>query len=103
MELDMIDRIPPLDEAAQAAARARQDTLTKPRGSLGRLESLSIQLAGISADPLPRIAHKVIFGSDWPGMPHIGRNIEIIRGLPLADEAKEMILGGNAARILGLE
>lgn len=41
-------------------------------------------------------------GSDWPGMPHIGRNIEMIRKLPLKDETKEKILGGNAARILEL-
>jgi nicotinate-nucleotide--dimethylbenzimidazole phosphoribosyltransferase len=43
-----------------AEARARQDRLTKPRGSLGRLELLSVQLAGIFADPLPEIQHKVI-------------------------------------------
>jgi nicotinate-nucleotide--dimethylbenzimidazole phosphoribosyltransferase len=42
------------------AARARQDTLTKPQGSLGRLEELSIQLAGIYASPLPAIKEKVI-------------------------------------------
>jgi predicted TIM-barrel fold metal-dependent hydrolase len=51
---------------------------------------------------LERVADKVIFGSDWPGMPHVGRNIETIRGLPLDEETKEKILGGNAARILGL-
>lgn len=49
---------------------------------------------------LERVADKVIFGSDWPGMPHIKRNINIIRGLPLKEETKEKILGGNAARIL---
>jgi predicted TIM-barrel fold metal-dependent hydrolase len=52
---------------------------------------------------LERIADKVIFGSDWPGMPHIQRNIEIIRGLPLDEATKEKILGGNAARLLHLE
>jgi predicted TIM-barrel fold metal-dependent hydrolase len=51
---------------------------------------------------LERVADKVIFGSDWPGMPHIGRNIELIRGLPLKEETKDKILGGNAARILGI-
>ena len=39
--------IQPLNEEAMAAARDRQDTLTKPPGSLGRLEELSIKLAGI--------------------------------------------------------
>jgi nicotinate-nucleotide--dimethylbenzimidazole phosphoribosyltransferase len=43
-----------------AAARARQDTLTKPLGSLGRLEKLSTKLAGIRGEPIPRINHKAI-------------------------------------------
>ena len=40
--------VPPLDEAAMTAARQRQAQLAKPPGSLGRLEQLSIQLAGIT-------------------------------------------------------
>lgn len=52
--------VPPLDESAMAAARERQKTLTKPPGSLGRLEELSIQLAGIFHDPSPTIEDKVI-------------------------------------------
>jgi len=53
--------IKPLDKEAMAEARKRQDDLTKPQGSLGQLESLSIQIAGIKGDPRPRITHKVIF------------------------------------------
>jgi nicotinate-nucleotide--dimethylbenzimidazole phosphoribosyltransferase len=56
----LVSRIGPLDQAAMAAARARQDSLTKPQGSLGRLETLSIQLAGITGDAQPQINHKVI-------------------------------------------
>jgi nicotinate-nucleotide--dimethylbenzimidazole phosphoribosyltransferase len=50
----------PPDEAAAAAARTRQDRLTKPRGSLGRLEALAIQLAGITGQPLPRVERKAV-------------------------------------------
>ena len=57
---DIITKINGLDETAMASARARQDTLTKPPGSLGRLEELSIQLAGISRKELPEINNKVI-------------------------------------------
>jgi nicotinate-nucleotide--dimethylbenzimidazole phosphoribosyltransferase len=52
--------IKPLDEKAMTAARTRQDTLTKPPGSLGRLEELSIKLAGIRGEPIPRINQKAI-------------------------------------------
>ncbi len=53
-------RIPALDSSAMEAAQARQQTLTKPPGSLGRLEQLSIHLAGIQARPLPRVDRKVV-------------------------------------------
>ena len=58
---EAIHRIKPLDERAMSEARTRQDNLTKPQGSLGQLESLSIQVAGIKGEPRPRIIHKVIF------------------------------------------
>jgi nicotinate-nucleotide--dimethylbenzimidazole phosphoribosyltransferase len=56
----LLSTIQPLDESAMHSARARQDTLTKPRGSLGRLEELSIQLAGMRADPLPSVERKAV-------------------------------------------
>lgn len=43
-----IAAIQPLKETAMAQARARQASLAKPPCSLGRLEELSIQLAGIT-------------------------------------------------------
>ena len=49
---------------------------------------------------LPRLTEKVLFGSDWPGMPWIRRNMEAIRGLPLPADGVERILGGNAARLV---
>jgi nicotinate-nucleotide--dimethylbenzimidazole phosphoribosyltransferase len=55
-----LEAIGPLNEEAMAAARARQGMLTKPQGSLGRLEELSIQLAGIQGRPMPRITEKAI-------------------------------------------
>lgn len=44
-----------LDSTAQEQAFQRQQQLTKPAGSLGRLEQLAIQLAAMQATPLPQI------------------------------------------------
>ncbi|MCZ7544732.1 MAG: nicotinate-nucleotide--dimethylbenzimidazole phosphoribosyltransferase [Anaerolineae bacterium] len=58
--------IPPLDEAAQRQAAARQATLTKPPGALGRLEALSIRLAGIAGrlDWLPARRAVIVCAGD---------------------------------------
>jgi nicotinate-nucleotide--dimethylbenzimidazole phosphoribosyltransferase len=50
-----------LDEAAMEAARSRQSQLTKPPGSLGRLEDLSIQVAGMQGLARPDVSRKVLF------------------------------------------
>ena len=61
MTLDeVIGRITPADHKAKRAARLRQERLTKPPGSLGRLEALSIQLAGIFATDRPMLRGKTI-------------------------------------------
>jgi nicotinate-nucleotide--dimethylbenzimidazole phosphoribosyltransferase len=55
-----IAMIKPLDKGAMEAARKRQDELTKPRGSLGVLEELSVKIAGIRRSPLPSLENKAI-------------------------------------------
>lgn len=49
-----------LDPAAMAAATSHLDGLTKPPGSLGRLEGLVVTLAGITGEPRPSIARRAI-------------------------------------------
>src|SRR5437763_9714568 len=59
--------ITPLDEEAMAAALARHGRLAKPAGSLGRLEALGVQLAGISQacpPPLPEPLVVAVFAGD---------------------------------------
>ncbi|MEU5787439.1 nicotinate-nucleotide--dimethylbenzimidazole phosphoribosyltransferase [Micromonospora purpureochromogenes] len=62
-----IAAIGPLDEPAMAAARDLQARLTKPAGSLGALEELSVRLAGLAGacpPPLPEPAAVAIFAGD---------------------------------------
>ncbi len=56
----LVERIEPLDDGAMRRARARQDQLTKPPGSLGRLEELAIQIAGITGRDRPRVDRKAV-------------------------------------------
>ena len=58
--------LPTGNETAAAAAGARQDLLTKPRGSLGRLEELAVWLArwqGVATPTLDKVEVLVFAGS----------------------------------------
>jgi nicotinate-nucleotide--dimethylbenzimidazole phosphoribosyltransferase len=96
---EIIANIQPLDEAVMRAARARQDTLTKPPGSLGRLEELSVQLAGIKADPFPSVKRKaiIVMAADH------GVALEGVSAYP-SDVTAQMVLnflrGGAAINVL---
>ncbi|HET6571530.1 MAG TPA: nicotinate-nucleotide--dimethylbenzimidazole phosphoribosyltransferase [Solirubrobacterales bacterium] len=60
-------RVSPLDEEAASAALAHHDRLTKPAGSLGRLEELGVQLAAIAGEcppPRPEPAAVAVFAGD---------------------------------------
>src|SRR6266498_212122 len=95
----LISTIALLDETAMQAARARQDQLTKPRGSLGRLEELSIQLAGMKANPFPSVERKavIVMAADH------GVTAEGVSAYP-AEVTAQMVLnflhGGAAINVL---
>jgi predicted TIM-barrel fold metal-dependent hydrolase len=65
-------------------------------------DPLYIDDVAVDFPELERVADKTLFGSDWPSVPTIRKNIETIRSLPLSEKAKAQILGGNAARLLKL-
>jgi nicotinate-nucleotide--dimethylbenzimidazole phosphoribosyltransferase len=73
--------------------------LTKPRGSLGRLEELSIQLAGMKADPFPSVERKsvIVMAADH------GVAREGVSAYP-AEVTRQMVLnflhGGAAINVL---
>ena len=62
----LLSRIPQPDAVAMDKARQRQAQLAKPPGSLGRLEELSIQLAGITGQIHNTIErkHLLVFAAD---------------------------------------
>ena len=57
---EVLENIRPVDVAAMRRARTRQRTLTKPSGSLGRLEDISVQLAGIFGTERPQTPGKTV-------------------------------------------
>jgi nicotinate-nucleotide--dimethylbenzimidazole phosphoribosyltransferase len=91
--------IPPIDQASAELARARQAQLTKPAGSLGRLEELSVRLAGMQADPRPSVERKtvIVMAADH------GVAIEGVSAYP-AEVTAQMVLnflrGGAAINVL---
>lgn len=94
-----LPEIPPLNSSMAAAARARQRELTKPAGSLGQLEELSIQLAAITGSLRPALARKciIVMAADH------GVTREGVSAYP-ADVTPQMVLnflnGGAAINVL---
>ena len=62
----LVPDLPAYEEAAAAAARARQDRLTKPPGALGRLEDIAVFIAGWQGTERPQIerAQALIFAGN---------------------------------------
>lgn len=57
---NLIALMPPASETAAAAVRARQAELTKPQGSLGRLEELAEFLAAWQGKPIPSLDRPLV-------------------------------------------
>ena len=56
----LIAKMPKADEAAIAAAREREGQLTKPAGSLGRLEEISAFMAGWQGSARPHVDRPLV-------------------------------------------
>jgi nicotinate-nucleotide--dimethylbenzimidazole phosphoribosyltransferase len=57
----LVGAIRPPERAAAAAVQVHLDALTKPRGSLGRLEDLALKLACIYGDPPPLFRRRTVY------------------------------------------
>lgn len=58
--VETIKKIKPFDEEAAAQAVQHSDSLTKPPGSLGKLEAIASQIAGISGHLWPDLSRKAV-------------------------------------------
>ena len=95
----VVGRIGPADPQAKRAAETRQNRLTKPPGSLGRLEELSVQLAGVfrTERPAPRGKVVIVAAADH------GVIAQGVTGYP-QDVTAQMVLnflaGGAAVNVM---
>lgn len=91
--------IPQPDQNIAQLTWQRQKRLTKPTGSLGRLEDLSVQIASIQGTATPDVTRKavVVMAGDH------GVNVEGVSAYP-ADVTRQMVLnflaGGAAINVL---
>jgi predicted TIM-barrel fold metal-dependent hydrolase len=75
-----------------------------------RHDNVWMELSGIPPKRVPdvfpklaRVGDRVLFGSDFPGVPSIGGNIEAFKQMPFDGDLIQGILHGNAERLLGLD
>jgi hypothetical protein len=67
-----------------------------------------LDLAGLPPKRLPdyyagfdlaQLARKWIFGTDWPGVPSVARNVRAVAALGLPEDVLPGVLGGHAAQV----
>ncbi len=89
-------------EKSRDAASARQNLLTKPAGSLGKLESLAVQFAAWQGRALPRLNNIAVhvYAADH------GITAQGVSAFPAevtAQMVENFVLGGAAISVLGRE
>ncbi|MDD5038556.1 MAG: amidohydrolase family protein [Dehalococcoidales bacterium] len=82
-----------MPEVKQAMSNVYFDTAASPFLYTPRIYSQVIELVG---------ADKILFGSDYPLIPH-RRYLKEISSLDLPEETKGLILGGNAQKLLDIK
>jgi predicted TIM-barrel fold metal-dependent hydrolase len=75
-------------------------------------ENVWIEISGLPPKKLPeyyekydfeRLARKMIFGTDWPGVPGLKKNALALFDLDLEPETVELVLHENAERVYKLD
>jgi nicotinate-nucleotide--dimethylbenzimidazole phosphoribosyltransferase len=100
--LDLLAGIGPLDADAMAAAEALLDRLTKPPGSLGRLESLVVQLAGITGrTDAPIVRRSIVVAAGDHGVTRHG--VSAYPSDVTAQMVANFVAGGAAINVLAAE
>lgn len=87
------------DAQAAAAARARQDQLTKPPGALGQLEALAIRLAALQGRAQPQVEkiHLAVFAADHGVM---AEGVSAFPQAVTAEMIRNFSCGGAAISVL---
>ncbi|MGM0472257.1 MAG: nicotinate-nucleotide--dimethylbenzimidazole phosphoribosyltransferase [Bacillota bacterium] len=94
-----LDKINSLDKKKMAQAATRLDNLTKPPGSLGKLEKLAIKLAGITGELYPQVdkRYQLVMAADH------GVAAEGVSAFPqevTTQMVKNFLAGGAAINVL---
>ena len=91
--------LPARDEAARDAAAARQAQLTKPPGSLGRLEDIALFVAGWHGVARPRITRRraLVFAGNHGG---VARGVSAFPAAVTAQMVANFAAGGAAINAL---
>ncbi|MCS7252930.1 MAG: nicotinate-nucleotide--dimethylbenzimidazole phosphoribosyltransferase [Armatimonadota bacterium] len=95
----ILEAIKPLDELAMAKARERENKLTKPLGSLGRLEEIAVRIAGITGMTMPDVEKKavVVFAADH-GV--VAQGVSLYPKEVTAQMVMNFVRGGAAISVL---